>query len=219
MNTKDCCLPSKDKASLLPLYILLMFVLISSVTLSYIFPSQVFMMYLMGIWFLSFWVLKLIDLPSFALSFSRYDLIANKWIWYGYMYPFIEILLWAIYIWDTSMKYIYPVITLSLIISILGMISAYRVVSWGKSIVCACMGTYWKLPMTKVTIVENGVMIMMIIFMILFPSSMMQMSGMPMLEDSTISAGMMTTWSSDENDPMREHCKMMPEMWGCEKYK
>ncbi len=225
MKTQDCCIPVKEKTSLLPLYILLTFVLISSILLSYVFPSQVFMMYLMGIWFLSFGVLKLIDLPSFAMSFSWYDFIAKKWRWYWYIYPFIEIILWFLYIWDTSMTYMYSVSAVAFVLSLLWLTSAYRVVSSGKTIVCACMGTTWKLPMTKVTILENSVMILMILYMIIFPNSMMNMGSMssdmknmPMNETTVMPSEMMPS-SSNGNDAMREHCKTMPEMAGCEKYK
>lgn len=59
------------------------------------------------------------------------------------------------------------------------------------------MGTYWKLPMTKVTILENGVMFGMILLMLLYPASMMDMRDMDM---------------SGESDTMKEHCETMPEM-------
>lgn len=40
------------------------------------------------------------------------------------------------------------------------------------------------------------------------------------MDESTImSSEMMTPSSSNNDDAMREHCKMMPEMAGCEKYR
>ncbi len=41
---------------------------------------------------------------------------------------------------------------------------------------------------------------------------------MPM-DESTIMSSEMMTPSSNNDDAMREHCKMMPEMVGCEKYR
>lgn len=117
------------------------------------------------------------------------------------------------------MQYLSPVNTIALIISILGLISAFRVISSGKNISCACMGTHWKLPMTKVTVFENAVMIVMILFMMLFPNAMMNMgsmksdmNGMLMDKNTHMSSEMIMPSSSLDSDPMREHCKMMPEM-------
>ncbi len=234
MSTKDCC-KVETKKSLLPLYILLSCILLLSIWLTYIFPANTFMMYLMGVWFLSFGVLKLVDLPSFARSFAQYDLIAMRWHNYGYIYPFIEIVLGLIYIFNTQMHYMLGLNIVALVVAILWVISAYRVLSSGKDIVCACMGTYWQLPMTRVTIMENGAMFLMIAYMLLYPSSMMNtpMSDTMMMDmadwteshvmqvdESTImSSEMMTPPTSSDNTAMREHCQMMPEMAGCEKFR
>ena len=232
MTTKDCC-KAETKKSLLPLYILLSGIFIVSILLTYLFISNTFMMYLMGVWFLSFWVLKLVDLPSFARSFGQYDIIAMRWYNYGYIYPFIEITLGLVYIFNTRMQYMTEINIIALIIALLGMVSAYRVIASGQSITCACMGTYWKLPMSRVTIMENGAMFLMVMYMLIYPASMMNMSMDAMMMDmpdgaashvmsvdeSTImSSEMMTPASSDET-AMRDHCQMMPEMAGCEKFR
>ena len=232
MKTKDCCKIEK-KESLTPLYILLSGILIVSIALSYIFLSNTFMMYLMGVWFLSFGVLKLIDIRSFAKSFAEYDLIAEKWHGYGYIYPFVEIVLGLAYIFNTRMLYMTELNIVALIVALLGIISAYRVLSSGKKVQCACMGTYWKLPMTKVTVMENGAMLLMVVYMLIYPMSMMNMSmsdSMDMSDDtashvmsvdeSTIMPSeMIVPTSPSEKEAMRDHCQMMPAMAGCEKYR
>jgi hypothetical protein len=187
------------------------------------------MMYLMGIWFLSFGLLKLIDIRSFAKTFAEYDLIAEKWDGYGYIYPFIEIVLGLAYIFNTQMLYMTELNIVALIVALLGIISAYRVLSSGKKVQCACMGTRWNLPMTKVTVMENGAMFLMIAYMLVYPASMMNMGEMIMdrsashvmiVDESTImSSEMMMPTSPNEEEAMRDHCKMMPEMAGCEKYR
>lgn len=58
---------------------------------------------------------------------------------------------------------------IALTISLLGMISAYQIITSGKVMECACMGTYWKLPMTKVTLIENLAMFLMVLSMMLTP--------------------------------------------------
>lgn len=186
------------------------------------------MMYLMGVWFLSFGALKLIDIRGFARSFDQYDIIAKRWHNYGYVYPFIEIILGLIYIFNTQMHYMLGLNIVALVVSILGIISAYRVISSGKDIACACMGTYWQLPMTRVTIMENGAMFLMIAYMLIYPGSMMNMSSMDMgdmnsekqviqADKNTIMSSEMMTPTSSDDTAMRNHCRMMPEMAGCEK--
>ena len=220
MNQKECCHTEK-KNSLTPLYILLGGIVGVSLILTYFFESNTFMMYLMGVWFLAFGLLKLYDLGGFARSFSQYDIIAKRWSAYGYIFPFIEIIIGLIYILNTSMLYMTEINSIALIISLLGIMSAYKIVSSGQSIACACMGTYWKLPMTKVTIIENFFMFLMVGYMLVYPASMMSMDdmgNMPM-DESTVMSSEMITPSSNNDDSMREHCKTMPEMAGCDKYK
>ena len=63
-------------------------------------------------------------------------------------------------------------------------------------------------------------MFLMVAYMLVYPASMMSMDAMgnmPMDENTIMSSEMMTP--SSNNDAMREHCKMMPEMAGCEKYR
>ncbi len=163
------------KSQLVPLYWVLILILGLSVLLTYLYPSNTFMMYLMWIWFWTFGIMKLYNLEDFVKNFSEYDLVSKKYSIYGYAHPFIEIILWFIYIFDTQMMYTMTANIMGIIISGLWIASAYWIVSSWKNISCACMGTYWKLPMTKVTILENTVMLWMILLMILFPSLMMNM--------------------------------------------
>ena len=131
------------------------------------------------------------------------------------------------------MQYMTAINLTALVIALLGMISAYRVIASGQSIACACMGTYWKLPMSRVTIMENGAMFLMVMYMLIYPASMMNMSmdatmmDMPdgaashvmSVDESTIMSSEMMTPASSDDTAMRDHCKTMPEMMGCEKFR
>ena len=52
----------------------------------------------------------------------------------------------------------------------------------------------------------------------MMPSNISSNHSMPM-DESTIMSSEMMSPSSNNNDAMREHCKTMPEMAGCEKYR
>lgn len=185
MNEKECCNIEQKKSSLMPLYILLIGIGCVSLVLSFFFPSNTFMMYLMGIWFLAFGLLKFYDLHGFVETFSQYDFFAKKWRSYGYLFPFLEIILGLFYIFNTSMIFMTEVNIIALLISILGMVSAYSIVKSGRQIACACMGTKWKLPMTKVTILESLVMALMVVSMLLFPMQTMMFDPFSMTRNNT----------------------------------
>jgi hypothetical protein len=50
------------------------------------------------------------------------------------------------------------------------------------------------------------------------PSNMISNHSMPMDENTIMSSEMMTPLPNND-DGMHEHCKMMPDMVGCEKYR
>ncbi len=121
---------------------------------------------------------------------------------------------------------------IALVVSLLGMVSAYQIITTGKVVVCACMGTYWKLPMTKVTLIENLTMLLMALYMLVYPASMMSMSmsdSMDMsdgtashvmqVDESTIMSSEMMTPASSDDTAMRDHCRTMPAMAGCERFR
>jgi hypothetical protein len=72
-------------------------------------------------------------------------------------------------------------------------------------------------------------MLLMIVYMLIYPASMMNMQDMVMgssmghviqVDENTImSSEMIVPTSPSEKEAMRNHCKMMPEMAGCEKYR
>src|SRR5688572_7229194 len=48
--------------------------------------------------FIVFSFFKLLDLPAFASSYSTYDIIAKRWYGWGYIYPFVELLLGVLFL-------------------------------------------------------------------------------------------------------------------------
>ncbi len=119
----------------------------------------------MGSFFIVFSFFKFLDIRGFAYSFSSYDPIAKRWLGYGYLYPFIELILGISYISEVN-----PLITnvATLLILSLGTIGVVDTLRKRENIKCACLGTIFNLPMTKVTLIENGLMIMMALLAILY---------------------------------------------------
>ena len=112
----------------------------------------------MGAFFLAFSFFKLLDLRGFADSYRSYDVVARQIPAYGYVYPFIELLLGVAYV--TSFQ---PTATnlVTLVVMSVSSIGVIQSLLNKRKIRCACLGTVFNLPMSTVTLVEDGLMVAM----------------------------------------------------------
>jgi hypothetical protein len=165
-SLKDLVTKRSNSSKLLPLFYV--FALIVFLSLIRQFTNGIDLMMLMmdfmGIFFLTFGLFKLYDLKGFAYGFSTYDIVAKKWLGFGYIYPFIEIGLGVMYL-AGFMFFLQNLI--ALIFALLGIYSAYIAIRNKEEIQCVCLGTAFNLPMTNMTLIENGVMFAMALFMLL----------------------------------------------------
>ena len=118
----------------------------------------------MGAFFLAFSFFKLLDLRGFADSYRMYDIIAQRVPSYGYVYPFIELALGAAYIAGIQPSAVNMTTLMVMSVSSIGVIQS---VLQKRKIRCACLGTVFNLPMSTVTLVEDGLMIAMAAAMLL----------------------------------------------------
>jgi copper chaperone CopZ len=109
----------------------------------------------MGGFFLAFSFFKLLDLRGFVDSFQTYDVVARPLRAYGYLYPFIELGLGVAYLVGFA-----PVATnvVTLVVMLVGIVGVSQALLQKRQIQCACLGTVFNLPMSKVTFIEDGVM-------------------------------------------------------------
>ncbi len=150
-----------DYTRLYPLFLIFAF-LVGGVLLVQIksgaWDGMEMMQHFMGGFFVVFSFFKFLDLRGFAASFSTYDPIAARWVGYGFVYPFIELALGAAYLLGYGMSL---VSLATLVILGIGTIGVARSVLNKRRIQCACLGTVFNLPMTKVTLIENSLMLIM----------------------------------------------------------
>ena len=125
--------------------------------------GSIAMQMFMGGFFVVFSFFKMLDLQGFAMSYSSYDIIAKRWLSYGYIYPFIELGLGIAYIANVAPLIINGITLVVMSLSIIGVMQS---VLNKRKIQCACLGTGFNLPMSTVTIVEDGTMIIMAAIMI-----------------------------------------------------
>lgn len=159
-------LPRYTVQDFLPLIII--FSLIGLITLGhqlyYGFNFMAGMRIMMAAFFLIFGLFKVINLAGFAEAYSMYDLIAQRLYWYGYLYPFLELFLGVAYLlkWRLFEINIFTLVLMS--VSAVGVFNELRK---GKTIVCACLGAVFKIPMTYVTLAEDLIMAVMAVVMLL----------------------------------------------------
>ncbi|GAL66887.1 hypothetical protein JCM19301_1431 [Jejuia pallidilutea] len=154
-----------DLQQLFPLFLIFGYITIASVLLN-IKPWSAtdFMLDFMGLFYVVFSFFKLLDLKGFPESFKMYDPLAKVVPVYGWVYPFIEVVLGLMFLMRIQ-------IPLALIVTliILGIttIGVTKTLLDKKAIQCACLGTALKLPMTKATFIENSIMIVMAVIMLI----------------------------------------------------
>jgi len=118
---------------------------------------------LMASFFLIFGFFKVINLAGFAEAYSVYDLIAQRFYAYGYIYPFLELFLGTAYLLNFEPFYTNLFTLILMTVSAAGVFNELRK---GKQIVCACLGAVFKIPMTYVTLFEDLLMAIMALFML-----------------------------------------------------
>lgn len=120
-------------------------------------------------WFIAFSMcglayLKLRDVESFSTMFLNYDLLAKKWVPYGYLYPYGEGLAGLLMIGGILPFISIPV---ALFIGTVGAVSVFKAVYIDKrELKCACVGGDSNVPLGFISLTENLMMMGMAIWMI-----------------------------------------------------
>jgi hypothetical protein len=122
------------------------------------------MLTFMGLLFCNFAMLKLFNLPGFVEGFRKYDGIAYRLPFYGYLYPFIELALGLSYLSLFGLAVTLPFTVVFLGVSAISVIVSLRK---GLDVKCACMGTALDVPLSTVTLVEDLGMGLMALFLFL----------------------------------------------------
>lgn len=125
------------------------------------FDPHIFKDHLMAGFFIGFSFFKFLDLKKFSESFSGYDPLAQRWPTYGYIYPFIELILGILFIAGKALSFANGLTVIVLTITTFGV---YKRLQSKSQFQCACLGTAFNLPLSNITIAENVVMILMAVY-------------------------------------------------------
>jgi glutaredoxin len=106
---------------------------------------------------------KLQDVESFSTMFLNYDLLAQRWVPYGKLYPFGEALAGVLMLAGALLWLAVPV---ALFIGTVGAVSVFKAVYLDKrELKCACVGGDSSVPLGFVSLTENLIMIGMGLWM------------------------------------------------------
>lgn len=123
------------------------------------------MRHFMAGFFLVFSFFKLLNLKGFKESYQMYDVVARKWPVWGYIYAFTELGLGIAFLLALNPIIVNSVTLVVMSVSIIGVL---KTVLNKQAIQCACLGDVFNLPMSTVTIIEDGLMIVMSIAMLVY---------------------------------------------------
>ena len=119
----------------------------------------------MGVFFIIFSLAKMLDWNGFVEAFSNYDIISKKVRFYGWLYPALEFSLGLFYLTN---NFIFSSAIVTSFIMGFGSIGITKNLLSKNKVKCACLGTKIKVPLTKVTLLENLIMFFMALSIIFF---------------------------------------------------
>lgn len=105
---------------------------------------------------------KLQDIDGFVNGFLGYDLIARRYVPYGYAYPFLELYvgIGMMFLIGTGSSHIWLVAPVGIFIGSIGAISVIKAVYIDKrELTCACVGGGSNVPLGFISLTENLVMV------------------------------------------------------------
>jgi len=112
-------------------------------------------------------LLKLQDIEKFSTMFLNYDLLARRWVPYGYVYPFAEALAGVLM---TAGVLTWLSVPVALVIGGIGAVSVFKAVYVDRrTLKCACVGGSSNVPLGFVSLTENLMMVAMAVWMLVRP--------------------------------------------------
>lgn len=158
----------KQLKAFLPLIISVAGVITWTLLWYYLVPSHhhrhIAMQDFMAGFFFVFGGLKALSWKQFPAKFASYDILAAKSKLYANLYPGIELGLGILYITGTWLA-LANIVTI--LVMGIGAVGIYKALQRPGMAHCACLGGWFSIPLTNVTLIENLTMTAMAILMLL----------------------------------------------------
>lgn len=158
---------SDEKASYFPIFLIFGYITLITVIIQIIkgsFSWMQWMTHFMAGFFFIFSFFKFINIKGFAESFRGYDIIAKRFAAWGFIYPFVELSFAVMLLTGFQPIAVNIAIFLVMFVSCIGVLQSLLRKS---AFQCACLGTVIKLPLSKVTLFEDLLMMAMSLGMVI----------------------------------------------------
>jgi copper chaperone CopZ len=157
---------NQEKAGYYPIFLIFGYIGAGTLLVQWVsghFDLMQWMSHFMAGFFLVFSFFKLLNLRAFAQSYQAYDIIARAVPAWGFVYPFVELVLGLLFLSGA-----YPLGTnvATFLIMSISTVGVVQSLLKKKAFQCACLGTIIKLPLSKVTLFEDVLMVVMSAVMI-----------------------------------------------------
>lgn len=145
--------------------LVIIFIAVSSNVLSNIrgFSVETYMADFMGVFFVVFALFKFAHLDLFKLTHEGYDEIAKRFPVWGYIFPLVELALGTGYLTLGSQNILHLI---TIIVTATASVGVFKEITKKSKIQYACLGTFIRLPLSKVSLVEDLAMLAMVAVMI-----------------------------------------------------
>lgn len=159
---------TSDEGDYLPLFVLTIIIGLSAFAIESaqdLWEWDHFCHMAMGLFLCLFAMFKFFDLEGFVEAFAQYDVIAHKHYWYGFAYPFIELFLGLAYLSLSAPVLTYLITIIVMSVSATGVIQSMK--SGKQELLCGCMGTVLRVPLSNITLIENigmGILALLMLF-------------------------------------------------------
>ncbi len=152
---------TEEKPSYLPIFLIFGYIAGISILVQVVkgsFNWMQWMSHFMAGFFFVFSFFKLMNLKGFAEGYQSYDVVAKQFPAWGYIYAFIELGLGIAFLTGFEPMMVNAITLVVMAVSTVGVVqSLLRKTSFQ----CACLGTVIKLPLSKVTLFEDLLMVAM----------------------------------------------------------
>ena len=156
-----------EKPSYFPIFLIFGYIGLITILIQVIrgsFSWMQWMSHFMAGFFFVFSFFKFMNLKGFAEGYRSYDVVAKRIPAWGFIYPFVELGLGIAFL--TGFE---PFITASITLLVMGVstIGVVQSLLNKTPFQCACLGTVIKLPLSKVTLFEDLLMVVMSAVMVI----------------------------------------------------
>ncbi len=134
--------------------VVIAFVLVRAWYAGMVIPKDMMMDFMAG-FFLLFGGLKVVNLRNFARMYSGYDILAKRVPAWSFAYPFIEVSLGLCYL---TGSFLTSSNVIAIVIMLFGCVGIFQKLRGPDDVTCACLGGFFSVPLTYITLAENLLM-------------------------------------------------------------